>query len=1192
MSRLRRPAPNKALSRRTEFLFSRREWNRGESYYYGKLVKLISADLKSGVVAEVQGSQQEPYHVVLDWTGINDGALLIDCDCPRFADASRCKHVIATIIAADRELATDSLLTSGRIRFLKVQTISSPVSGRLVEEQIQPAGDDDDDIDDESEWEEDGGTEYDPITSKAIAEYLRLSNLSDSRLAHNAKGSTGDFADLLSNFAKKNRKSGEEWELQLAELQSTLPKQSNAISGTSTQNSVISYSLDLQESRNQQAAVICFQQQFFKQNGELGSRKTFRIKRHQIASLPNVEDRKAFGAMIGNQPAAYQYRSTSSYYRGGDNVFGYDYNEWDKCKIVPETHELLIPLLCLTGRFGAIQQIDRGTPPQWTPLHWDGGDPWKFQLQFELDAKQNNWLLTGNLVRGEESISCRSVRLALNSGLVLIDNTLARFETLNGANIGWIEFLQDNPIQFSRKDEHKFVENIWRMPAIPGIDWPEELRWQESSPTPKPCLKIRQPSDRYRPVRRNSPLPSDVSFDYDGQEVDLHSQQKVIIDSARRCITRRDPIHEAKLLKQLYSAGFNAVERSSYRDDGSASIQQSRLNAAITQLVSEGWQVVAEGKAMRPAGQFNISVSTGVDWFDLAIDCDFAGVKATLPDLLAALQHQQNFVELGDGTRGVLPEEWLKRYGALAELAQRREAGGEDSLRFLPSQAMVLDALLAAQPNVEFDQKFKTIRQKILKFSGVQPRKEPRTFRGELRDYQRIGLGWLNFLAEFGFGGCLADDMGLGKTSHVLAYLEARRTKKQKKESARTSLVVVPKSLVFNWVDEASRFAPNLKVMTYHGAGRAQVLTQLDQCDLLVTTYGTLRTDITTICNHHFDYAILDEAQAVKNSTSQSSKACRLIQADHRLAMSGTPVENHLGELWTLFEFLNPGMLGRSAKLSALTGKQSQDTDTAHLLAKMVRPFLLRRTKEQVLKELPAKTEQTLMCDLDPKQRKLYNQLRDHYRALLTNKISAIGLNKSKIYVLEALLRLRQAACHPALIDQKNKKLPSAKLESLLEQLSEVLSEGHKILVFSQFTSLLAIVRKELDTRRIGYEYLDGKTNHRQQVVERFQTDPTKPVFLISLKAGGQGLNLTSADYVFILDPWWNPAVEAQAVDRAHRLGQTKPVFAYRLIARDTVEEKILELQGKKRDLADAIIGEENATLRNLTSEDLMHLLS
>jgi SNF2 family DNA or RNA helicase len=467
-----------------------------------------------------------------------------------------------------------------------------------------------------------------------------------------------------------------------------------------------------------------------------------------------------------------------------------------------------------------------------------------------------------------------------------------------------------------------------------------------------------------------------------------------------------------------------------------------------------------------------------------------------------------------------------------------------------------------------------------------------RGFQGELRDYQKEGLGWMRFLEEFGLGGCLADDMGLGKTVQVLALLESRRQAQEDSKSA-TSMVVVPRSLIFNWIEEAARFAPKLQILDHTGMGRAKPGEHFAEFDMILTTYGTLRRDALEFKNIEFDYVILDEAQNIKNSKSVAAKAARLLRARHRLALSGTPFENHLGELWSLFEFLNPGMLGKSSNFGDAPGPRTIDgPDDKLLVARALRPLILRRTKEQVAKDLPKKTEQLIHCDLDPAQRKLYDEVRDHYRGTLLNKVDQQGLGKSQMIVLEALLRLRQVACHPGLLDPKRLEDSSAKLDVLMPRIQEVVAEGHKALVFSQFTSFLAIVRKRVEAEGIPYDYLDGATRDRQECVEKFQNAEGGRLFLISLKAGGLGLNLTSAEYVFLLDPWWNPAVEAQAIDRTHRIGQQKPVFACRLIARGTVEEKVLELQESKRALVDAVLGEETSLLKNLTREDLEVLLS
>jgi SNF2 family DNA or RNA helicase len=555
--------------------------------------------------------------------------------------------------------------------------------------------------------------------------------------------------------------------------------------------------------------------------------------------------------------------------------------------------------------------------------------------------------------------------------------------------------------------------------------------------------------------------------------------------------------------------------------------------------------------------------------------------------LLEALRRADKMVRLDDGTYGVLPEEWLRRIGPLAGMGEPEQG----HMRFRQSQAGLLDALVAAQPEAHCDETFARVREELRRFHSIEPAAQPAGFVGRLRDYQSEGLGWMHFLQRFSFGGCLADDMGVGKTAQVLALLESRRELRAAGEPIGPSLVVVPKSLVFNWKEEAARFTPQLRVLDHTGLERNG--NDFSAYDLVLTTYGTLRRDAWRLKDAEFDYVVLDEAQVVKNAETESSKAARLLRARHRLAVSGTPVENHLGELWTLFEFLNPGMLGAANAFKVSGGSmRNPDEETRRLLGQALRPFVLRRTKEQVARELPSKTEQTVYCVLEPEQRKLYDGLRQHYRDSLLRRIETAGLAKSKIQVLEALLRLRQAACHPGLLDSKRSGDSSAKLDVLLEQLREVLDEGHKALVFSQFTSLLKILRARLNQDGMLYEYLDGATRDRQTRVERFQNDKDCRLFLVSLKAGGLGLNLTAAEYVFILDPWWNPAVEAQAVDRAHRIGQTRPVFTYRLIARDTVEEKVLELQKTKRDLAAAIIGAENSMIRDLRSEDLELLLS
>ncbi|MGH9853038.1 MAG: DEAD/DEAH box helicase, partial [Blastocatellia bacterium] len=710
-------------------------------------------------------------------------------------------------------------------------------------------------------------------------------------------------------------------------------------------------------------------------------------------------------------------------------------------------------------------------------------------------------------------------------------------------------------------------------------------------------------------------LRARVSFDYaagsQGCILDSDDPRRGVYEVRNRRYILRDRVAEAAANNRMAEFGLKHLPPNYYEKKSGWDIAPTKLPRIVRELIAEGWHVEAEGKTFRNPGEIKMHVSSGIDWFELHGTVDFGETSAKLPELLAALKRGDNMVKLDDGTYGMLPEEWMKKYGLIAGLGEAHE----DHLRFRKTQVGVLDALLAAQPEADFDEAFSRARDELKRFDGIKSADPPEGFVGELRPYQKDGLGWINFLQQFGFGGCLADDMGLGKTIQVLALLEARRQSREGLESRlqaesngkqahppeggttnkiAPSLTVVPKSLVFNWKQEAAKFTPKLRILDHTGQFRQkESVEHFDEYDLIITTYGTLRNDAVLFKDIQFDYIVLDEAQAIKNADTASAKATRLLRGDHRLVLSGTPVENHLGELWSLFEFLNPGMLG-AASVFKLTGNAARnpDEETRKLLAHALRPFILRRTKDQVAKDLPPKLEQTLFCELEPKQRKLYNELRDHYRNSLLNRIETEGMQKSKMHVLEALLRLRQAALHPGLIDKKRVKESSAKLDMLLPQLAELFDEGHKVLVFSQFTSFLAILREQLDKEKINYEYLDGKTQDRQARVEKFQNDPDCKLFLISLKAGGLGLNLTAAEYVYLLDPWWNPAVEAQAIDRAHRIGQSRQVFAYRLIAKDTVEEKVLALQNTKRDLADAIINADNSLIRNMAKEDLELLLS
>ena len=610
----------------------------------------------------------------------------------------------------------------------------------------------------------------------------------------------------------------------------------------------------------------------------------------------------------------------------------------------------------------------------------------------------------------------------------------------------------------------------------------------------------------------------------------------------------------------------------------------------VPRLTEAGFEIFGEealtaARVNRHAPKLSWKVSSGIDWFDVDAIVSFGDQDVALKEIRRAVRRREQYVKLADGSIGAIPPEWLERYRYLFALADETDEG----LRLSNSQLGLLDQLLPEDDAVEMDAEFTRRRDRLRQFKQIKPRPVPSGLQGELRPYQKTGVDWLHFLHEYEFGGCLADDMGTGKTIQTLAFLQSL---KEGGHAKTASLMVLPRSLIFNWEREAARFTPGLRLLNHAHATRAKDLAEFDGYDLVLTTYGILLRDIEMLRQHRFHYVVLDEAQAIKNPLSQSARAARLLQADHRLTLTGTPVENSPMELWSQFAFLNPGQLGTLDHFRqefAAPIEKGQDEGAAQFLRKMVHPFLLRRTKDQVARDLPPRTERILYTEMEPAQRKLYNLKRDQYRAQILGLLDAEGMENARMKILEGLLRLRQICCHPRLLEPTT-KAGSGKFEMLLETLDTLQAEGHKALIFSQFVQMLSLVREELDIRKIPYAYLDGKTKDRQARVDQFQTDPAIPFFLISLKAGGVGLNLTAADYVIHIDPWWNPAVEMQATDRTHRIGQDKPVFVYKMIAQDSVEEKILQLQDRKRALVSQLISSESSVFKSLTRQDIQAL--
>jgi intein/homing endonuclease/superfamily II DNA or RNA helicase len=1594
--------------------FSKAVRSRGADYFQAGRVKITKGS-DWEVSAKVRGSRT--YSVDLE---IEGHELVVHCDCSAF-ETEPCKHLWATILAVEG---------SGHLRG---DGANGPLE-MVVDFPYQDFNDEDFN-DDDDDWSDD---EYEPQSRDAVS---------------------------VSGGGRRSKEKPLSWKEQLRALGRVARAPIDGAGEKWPLTRRIIYVVDVQATLESQHLILDALIQDIKQNGEWGKPRKQRIPRWQITALPEASDRQIFAMLAGS-------REQSDY-----NYYGYDYQDaYDtapfRYRLTAPLPQIILPLIARTGR---CYLKPPGDSEDLNEVEWEEAEPWRFSIQIRRDAERpDQYIVEGVLRRDEERCDLAKATLMLQGGLIFTTESVAALD--DGGVFHWISILRRaGALAIPANQIGEFMTEVLSEAQPPRLDLPEELRYVEVTAKPQPCLT-------FKTQKQNSRLRARLSFDYAPESqrcvIDKDDPRRGVYQVESRSYILRDQEAEAAFIRRLTEVGLKHVGPNYYERRSGWEIAPTKLPPIVRELVTDGWRVEAEGKTFRSPGEIKIQVSSGIDWFELHSSVDFGETTARLPELLAALKRGENVIKLDDGTYGMLPEDWLNRYGLLAGLGEAHE----DHLRFRKTQVGVLNALLSSQTEADFDETFARARDELKRFDGVNPAEAPEAFNGELRPYQKDGLGWINFLRQFGFGGCLADDMGLGKclaadslilingeliaaedawrrfagesvfdgsgdwaepaielltnsineatgriaktrinrlyrqrvceslrrvtledgssititrrhrlltdkgwtndlgegdyvcvpakllwpgepqdsdlikflawqiaegyetsspsrllitqkdvsilrelreclmrvsekfgikvnnpTIHIPTdrhmpdlgvhsvefkrFLESRgyewgkrscekslppfvmraddacarvflsnyfdaeasvidsmrsieistasplliqqlssllrrfgvwmriskkrkratngsgiyrsyyfgtlggnaarkfcieigfcdpkkqsrlekiceyqnntnvegipasdivaqvvaatslpvrhfglhnsiyldgsqqfsrsslervvvacgdilsgdaekeyRSLKQSKWTTRTlkayaeldrglvdvmkdrlsrllsqevfyckiksvedveydgwvydfevaehhnfiannilchntiqvlallesrrqlrdetgrpgdgavggqedfvapspnrpvapSLAVVPKSLVFNWKQEAARFAPKLRVLDHTGQTRGkESLEHFDEYDLILTTYGTLRNDAILFKDTRFDYVILDEAQAIKNADTASAKAARLLNGDHRLALSGTPIENHLGELWSLFEFLNPGMLGAASGFKLVGGvARNASPEARQLLAQALRPFILRRTKSQVAKDLPAKQEQTIFCELEPEQRKLYNELRDHYRNSLLDRIARDGIAKSKIQALEALLRLRQAALHPGLIDKNRVEEDSAKLDLLLPQLVELFEEGHKVLVFSQFTSFLAILRERLDKEKVEYEYLDGSTRNRQARVERFQNDPGCKLFLISLKAGGLGLNLTAAEYVYLLDPWWNPAVESQAIDRAHRIGQMRQVFAYRIIARDTVEEKVLALQNTKRDLADAIINADNSLIRDLSSEDLELLLS
>jgi non-specific serine/threonine protein kinase len=749
------------------------------------------------------------------------------------------------------------------------------------------------------------------------------------------------------------------------------------------------------------------------------------------------------------------------------------------------------------------------------------------------------------------------------------------------------------PLTIPVKDEEIFRSKFFRQIAERLPIQGDVVAWENVQAEAVPRLYLRDD---------HNALLADLRFGYGDYEVSAVAQpdpQTVLDIPGTWSMARiqRQPERESHFYNLLTDPAYRLKRAGRDYAYGTFELRARAhpfdfLVHSIPLLTQAGFEVFGDenlkaGKINRHTPSVRVNLKSGIDWFDLEAVVEYGDQQIALKEVRKALKRGEKYIKLADGSIGQIPEHWLEKYKHLWNLAEETETG----FRVSDMHLALVDDLLADAAQIETPPDLPQRRERLRSFEQIAPQVLPQGFVGELRPYQKSGFDWLHFLREYRFGGILADDMGLGKTIQVLAYLQALR---EQGSGSVVSLLVVPKSLLTNWQRESAKFTPELKFLEYMGTARQKDTALFNDYDVILTTYGTMLRDIELLRTYRFHYAILDESQAIKNPLAQSSKAARSLNAEHRLVMTGTPVENNTFELWSQFAFTNPGLLGNMEyfrKEFATPIESGRDEGTAATLRKLVYPFILRRTKEQVAPELPPRTERILYTDMETHQRKLYTQTRERYRAELLGLIESEGLDDARMKILEGLLRLRQIAIHPALVEPTYHG-EAPKFELLLETLETLKAEGHKALVFSQFIQTLAILKVEMAKHDLPFAYLDGQTKDRQAQVDLFQNSPTLSFFLISLKAGGVGLNLTAADYVIHLDPWWNPAVEMQASDRAHRIGQDKPVFIYKIIARDTVEEKILQLQERKKALVQSLIATEASFFKSLTKEDVKGLFS
>ncbi len=773
---------------------------------------------------------------------------------------------------------------------------------------------------------------------------------------------------------------------------------------------------------------------------------------------------------------------------------------------------------------------------------------------------------------------------------LLLENVLYHFDQpLEGKKLS--PFLQRRYIAVARSTERKYFETFVRGLIEKHHVYAEGFEIETHQHNAMPIIKLLYVENGASQLQLHFRYGPYLFASGSQNKVTVRMQYDELADYYTFHRIRRSLQWEDKQMQELLAMGlhkptalFSNLEPSVNGSGGVSAMDWLRDNSE--RLRQRGFEIVQDDPNKRfffGRTELNLSVEEQNDWFDVRATARFGEYEIPFSQLRNhILTNTKEFV-LPNGEIAIIPEEWFARYNHLFQFSQDKKG-----IRLGKYHVGLLNDI-SEHTALTMDRKM----EQLAGFDAIEDAEGPHQFAGQLRPYQQAGYNWFHFLQKYRFGGCLADDMGLGKTIQTLALLQKQKETVSVGTGPLTSLIVMPTSLVYNWENEAAKFAPELRILVHTGIGRTKEPALFGQYDLVITTYGIARIDEELLSSFYFNYIILDESQLIKNPSSKSFKAVKGLKAKHRLVLSGTPVENSVADLWAQMAFLNPGLLGSYRYFQqefVQPIEKKKDDEKARRLQAMIKPFVLRRTKNQVATELPPKSEQVFYCTMGEEQAEYYERVKSEYRNAILENLGDEKAKPPQIALLQGLTKLRQLANHPAMVDATFQG-ESGKFESAIHTLDTVLQRGNKVLVFSQFVKQLVLFKQYFDKHGIGYAYLDGATKNRQEVVQQFREDKDTRLFLISIKAGGVGLNLVEADYVFILDPWWNPAVEQQAIDRTHRIGQTRNVFIYKFITKGTVEEKILALQNRKKTIADTLITTEESFIKSLSREDISELL-